>query len=375
MSIYFYSSQVIITLSFLDVRPVIACTVANQIEFEALTINQASQVRPFLHKLHGEFKAQFQTVSSYFATTGLIKNKVTLIVGAPNSCTLRAILPSEYHGYPLLVIENKVVLARGQLKLEDVYFEKLQVGCNIGRKRDQEEFGGTLGGFVKVGNEVLAMTCHHVVPNECEFTQPSGASISKLHCVTRQANTQAALNQDFSAGSSAENGADQIVNYCRYDYQLLKVDPSRLPDRSFNKIFSDKETSSIKPPVYDINKPKTSMRMVKRGFLFGKIGAHTGFSLGTLFNSLRFDCFVKLEESTTHTLEFAFKPLFSTKKFASIGDSGSWVFVCQKDEEPTLIGMITAVTLHAPYLVFVTPISSIKNHFQSRTGLEMTFID
>lgn len=59
----------------------------------------------------------------------------------------------------------------------------------------------TLGGFVRVDDEIMAMTCHHVVQNGSEFTQPSLDSLDELR-FANEARLKAELEQDFSAGSS-----------------------------------------------------------------------------------------------------------------------------------------------------------------------------
>lgn len=340
---------------------------------DSISGQQAAQVRPILHNLHAEYKEQFDQLESYFITTGLKDGKITLFVGADSSSKLEPILPKEYQGFPLFLSENIVTMAKRMYSLEDIYAEKLQVGCNIGAKRENSRRPtlGSLGGYVRVGDDVMGMTSHHVVPNNTEFSQPSDVYVActrHLGVIKRPE----VLDQDFSAGVSTEYGVDEIVDGCRYDYQLLKIIPSRMPDQPFNKLVQ--EALTIKPPVYDLNDLETSTRLAEQRFEFGKIGAYTDFSRATLFNSSRSDCIVKLQEKTTHSFEFAFKP-YDEMEFALKGDSGAWVFVIEKDKEPTLIGMITAVSFLSPKLVFVTPISSIQKHFQARTGLEMAFLE
>lgn len=325
-----------------------------------------------MQKFHGEFENRLRLVSSYFVTTALYENKVTIVVGASNCHRLE--LPTVYDNYPVLVCENSVKLAKGQKMLRDCYSVKLKVGADIGRTQNYDHHYGTLGGFVRVGEEIMAMTCHHVVQNNCEFSQPSNRSIRIIGSQTRLAHRLAELQQDFSAGSSESLGIDEIVDHCRFDYQLLKIKPSRLPEQPMNRIKWNSAHCSIKPPLYDLNDEKTSIKLVEQGIHFSKHGAASRDMTGTLINSSRSDCIIRPEGCETYTLEFAIKPTFS-EEFARIGDSGAWVFSHEKNEGLTLVGMISAISVMTPCLTFITPISDIVRHFKSRTNQEIYFLD
>lgn len=130
-----------------------------------------------MQKFHRQFEKKLHLVASYFVTAALYENKVTIVVGADNCHRLE--LPTEYDEYPVFVDHNHVQLARRTSNLADIHTVKLTVGADIGRKNHYDNFG-TLGGFVRVDDEIMAMTCHHVVKNNFEFTQPSFSSVADL---------------------------------------------------------------------------------------------------------------------------------------------------------------------------------------------------
>lgn len=296
-------------------------------------------------------------------TSGVVKGRIAIVVGAKNSRSLN--LPQVYSGFSVHVHENSVSLLAAK-KLAHVHCKKLKPGCDIGVSHKDDSVG-TLGGFVKVGDDVYGMTSHHVIQNNTQFQQPSAETIFKI----RELDDTAELDQNLRAGESGSEGIDTIENHSWLDYQLLKIDGPRKP--SPPRLNQVDEVVAIMPPDADLNNIDHTFNFVDKEAKFSKVGAETGQTVGRLVQACRSDSYVVVEGRETHTLEFAFKA--KRGKFASHGDSGAWVFTYEKGKPKTLIGVVVAATDSSPHLTYVTPISSIVENYRSRTGKQIVFVE
>lgn len=270
------------------------------------------------------------------------------MVGAKGCKRLK--LPESYQGFNVKLHENMVTFAGKSHRKE-----KLEVGYQIGTGADDDSLFGTLGGFVTIDGKLHAMTCHHIIPNNTEFQYVS--KIAQPH-ENKESKDSEEEDDDESdtclvAGVSTDLGISAIIDQQWYDYQFLKIRRSLQPSKPFNK-YEDKH----------IKFSTINLELINRKTKFGKYGASTAYTSGYLVNRRRNDCYVKIKGSQVHTFEFAFK---FAGRYPLPGDSGSWVFTT--DKRPfKAVGMLLAVTCCQPSIAFVTPMSSIVEHFHATTG-------
>jgi hypothetical protein len=177
---------------------------------------------------------------------------------------------------------------------------------------------------------------------------------------------------------STSFGAGEVVDLSWIDYQLLSIERDIAEpknDFDLSQLYEYEGIVKLKPPAIDLRDFATAFDIVERRKKFAKFGAATGLTVGNLYNSKKFDCFVGVGEGggapIKHTVELAFR---AVGKFANNGDSGSLVYVYEDDNLETIVGLVFAVTSIAPYLTFVTPIQSIMSHFNKRaSNLTITF--